>query len=474
MRSCLEKNINYRVYKKLIELNYENYSTEDVLFEEIAKDYLSRRDLNESLSSISQKIGSVGMLLSIIAVTLSTGQVIAAGPPPAEMQQVYDDLEEVSQDNEGYDEESPIEISEDDSKMSKAIYTRYQKFKSQAESSNLPKFSAAPEAYKLVVGEMLRLEKLFEKAKDNRFLYSMLITALMNSSEGVSRGRSSALKITYTTQKQRYQMFSEFVLKRGSNDKLILKYLNNTLSDKEIDALIKTPKEDEAFDTFRELEDMMLQAQESRFNRGGQLGIWLSLGNNPSEISKGIDSETLKKDREHWCGGGVNTLLQVLKEKFGDLEIPDKAFNSVTKFRASSTAQKTFVFDIRAFVGIRKTERVEIVKKIVRRGMIVVLKNRHAPTGGHFGYVEEVKGDNIIVFNTNSSKIKTRSRENGLGSVSYKMEDVAILSAMQPMFSKSSRDGLAEIMNTARKIRHSMIKKSQKRKRRKKRKNKRR
>ena len=298
----------------------------------------------------------------------------------------------------------------------------------------------------------LALETLFIKVKDNPFLYSMLISVLMNSSLGTSKGRSEINRIGFLSEEERNGIFYRDVLnipgEFWQNPDSTVDDIYENLTNEDIVLL----------DTYNELNAHLNTISKERGYSKGGIWMWLPAEGDESYWTKDfVNQELLKKDKEHFCGGGANYVYQILVQNYGKLDISDSAFNSVSKFYRSPEAMKTVVYDQRSLLSFSNKKRNNIKKNIIRAGMIALVassaKGKKKGRAGHWTYVNEVLPNGqwkSFESNTGDSRVKGRGIT-GITSKTRSVDDIMLLSAPQPIFEIQARQGLVSVMEKMKK-----------------------
>lgn len=389
-------------------------------------------------------------------------------------------------------EEVPENISdipeETSNKMLNGIRSAMLKLQREAEGVDMPDFSPDNEALKEILDNMYDLEEMFIKTSKNLFMYSMLVTAVMNASKGVSAGRSSTTNSIYLKNRdQREEMFFKHTI--GASDSDIAEYMkSNDMKNNEKSLAISELIEkaiandqglNELWEIFEKIEsDTLLPTSSERGFSSGAIWMWAPKNANKTDLSKSISPEQAKKYKEHFCGGTQNYLLRVLKDKYGELEVPDNAFNSTLKWHASPEVQKTLVFDYRSFVGVPSDIISNVMGNVITKGMIIVIKTAASfnakVEGGHFGFVvkvvrpkklspedfdklspsgkKEAQGY-VVSFEGNTSDSRAPRGQTGFRLVKRPFKKIASAAAIVPIFSKATRAKINKLMKMSRDLR---------------------
>lgn len=356
------------------------------------------------------------------------------------------------------------------------------KLQQEAHGIDMPDISPDSKIMKKLLDRAYKLEEMFLKTKSNYFMYSMVVTMVMNASKGTSAGRSSIANSIYLKNKaEREEMFLLYTV--GMKQNKIDNYIkqNNIKKSKRSQAITSLIKEatksnsqiNDQWKIFQDIESTLSKTSGERGFSGGAIWMWSPRGINKTDLGNSVPEEQVNKAKEHFCGGTQNYLMQILKESYGDLEIPDRAFNSIQKWHKNPKVRESLVFDYKAFIGVPAKITSRIMSNVVTRGMIAIVKTsssfRATEEGGHFGWVvkvvppkqmseedyknlsasEKTEADGYVeLFEGNTTDKRALQNETGFRLVKRPFSRIASAAAISPIFSKSTRKSLVDILKT--------------------------
>lgn len=367
------------------------------------------------------------------------------------------------------------------------------KLQQEAEGIDMPDLSPDRDVFRKILDRAYDLEKMFLKTKSNYFMYSMVVTMVMNASKGTSAGRSSTQNSIYLKSKtEREEMFLLYTVGLSQNeiDNYIansnIKSRNKAINDLCKKSAKKSSNIKDQWEIFNKIEETLQKTSSARGFGGGAIWMWAPEGISKIDLGNSVPEEQAEKAKEHFCGGTQNYLMQVLKEHYGDnLEVPDRAFNSIQKWHANPAVKETLVFDYQSFIGVPSSITSSIMANVITRGMIAIVKTTSSFSsrveGGHFGWVvkvvppkqmsaedfknlsssdqKEARGY-VVLFEGNTTDSRALSKNTGFRLVKRPFNKIASASAMHPIFSKSTRTSLVKLMEMSRELREQYTQKA--------------
>lgn len=296
-------------------------------------------------------------------------------------------------------------------------------------NSNQIKQDYSPDTNSLVklFQEMKKQQVIYNKVKDNIFLYSMLLTSIMNTNNETSKSRSEENRIKFVTEKDRVSLFYKWVVGGEIEG-------NQITADQ-----IKEAKNHDDYKTYKEIDDMILKVTKKRLKHKGYY-MWLG-----SDIASDF-ADMEEKFKEYYCGA---TAASVYWKAFGKkLKISPRDYMSTFKALKSGKVKKYVVFNYKDWQGLEDKKLVNLVKSsLVRPGMTVLEHGDSDSIPSHFGIIIKYNSESKTVwtYEGNTSDPSNKLGESGITIRERSLEEISVLIAPPPLFSQKSISGLKKL-----------------------------